>query len=177
VTVTGQSFPGIAAQQAPVGASLDQVQPTATISQRFIADNVPATSNYDDIIRLTVSAMDIDPNGPGLQQDFGQSIRGLQYTQFSVLFDGVQVPGSPSNLSPQPAAYFVAHDLSTITVNRGPGPASTVGSATFGGDTEIPSARSAPSCMASRPIPARSAGCCPAAGCRWTSSATRAAAR
>ncbi len=137
VTVTGQSFPGIAAQQAPVGAALDQVQPTATISQRFIADNVPATSNYDDIIRLTVSAMDIDPNGPGLQQDFGQSIRGMQYTQFSVLFDGVQVPGSPSNLSPQPAAYFVAHDLGTITVNRGPGPASTVGSATFGGDTEI----------------------------------------
>ena len=139
IQVSGLAFPGTAVQQAPQGASLSQTEPTSTISQRFIAENVPATSNYDDIIRLTPSAMDIDPNGPGLQQDFGQSIRGLQYTQFSVLFDGVQVPGSPSNLSPQPAAYFVAHDLGTITVNRGPGPASTVGSATFGGDVELQS--------------------------------------
>ena len=137
IQVTGQSFPGTATQQAPQAASLDETEPTSTIGAHFIAENVPETSNYDDIIRLTPSAMDIDPNGPGLQQDFGQSIRGLQYTQFSVLFDGVQVPGSPGNLSPQPAAYFVAHDLDTITVNRGPGPASTIGSATFGGDVEI----------------------------------------
>ncbi len=137
IQVNSQPFPGTAAQQAPQGASLTETEPTSTLSQRFIAQDVPATSNYDDIIRLTPSAMDIDPNGPGLQQDFGQSIRGLQYTQFSVLFDGVQVPGSPGNLSPQPAAYFVAHDQQTITVNRGPGPASTIGSATFGGDVEI----------------------------------------
>ena len=139
VQVNGHLFPGAAADQAPSQGSLTQVEPTATINGRFIQENVPATSNYDDIIRLTPSAMDIDPNGPGLQQDFGQSIRGLQYTQFSVLFDGVQIPGSPGNLSPQPAAYFVAHDLGAIVVNRGPGPASTVGSATFGGDVELSS--------------------------------------
>ena len=139
VQVNGHLFPGAAADQAPSQGSLTQIEPTATISQRFIQENVPATSNYDDIIRLTPSAMDIDPNGPGLQQDFGQSIRGLQYTQFSVLFDGVQIPGSPGNLSPQPAAYFVAHDLGGIVVNRGPGPASTIGSATFGGDVELSS--------------------------------------
>ena len=137
INVDGRLFPGAAADQAPAQASLGQIQPTAVIGQRFIQENVPATSNYDDIIRITPSAMDIDPNGPGLQQDFGQSIRGLQYTQFSVLFDGVQIPGSPSNLAPEPAAYFVAHDLAGIVVNRGPGPASTVGSATFGGDVEL----------------------------------------
>ena len=139
INVNGQRFPGTAADQAPAQASLSQIQPTSVINERFIQENVPATSNYDDIIRITPSAMDIDPNGPGLQQDFGQSIRGLQYTQFSVLFDGVQIPGSPSNLAPQPAAYFVAHDLARIVVNRGPGPASTVGSATFGGDVELSS--------------------------------------
>jgi len=137
VRVSGHCFPGAATQQAPVGASLAQIQPTAVIGGRFIQENVPATSNYDDIIRLTPSAMDVDPNGPGLQQDFGQSIRGLDYEQFSVLADGVQIPGSISNLAPQPAAYFVAHDLARITVNRGPGPASTIGSATFGGDVEL----------------------------------------
>ena len=139
VTVNGRLFPGAAADQAPSQGSLSQIQPTSVIDQRFIQENVPSTSNYDDIIRLTPSAMDIDPNGPGLQQDFGQSIRGLQYTQFSVLFDGVQVPGSPGNLSPQPAAYFVDHDLAKIVVNRGPGQASTIGSATFGGDVELSS--------------------------------------
>ncbi len=144
VQVNGHLFPGAAADQAPSQGSLTQIEPTATINGRFIQENVPATSNYDDIIRLTPSAMDIDPNGPGLQQDFGQSIRGLQYTQFSVLFDGVQIPGSPGNLSPQPAAYFVAHDLGSIVVNRGPGPASTVGSATFGGDVELSSREPSP---------------------------------
>ncbi len=81
--------------------------------------------------------MDISPAGPGLQQDFGQSIRGLQYTEFSVLFDGLQLAPSPGNLSPQPAVYLMEHDLGSITVNRGPGLASDIGSATFGGFISI----------------------------------------
>ena len=137
IEVDAHLFPGVAADQAPSQGSPGESEPASVIGKRIIQENVPATSNYDDIIRLTPSAMDIDPNGPGLQQDFGQSIRGLQYTQFSVLFDGVQIPGSPGNLAPEPAAYFVAHDLAQIVVDRGPGPASTVGSATFGGHVEL----------------------------------------
>ena len=81
--------------------------------------------------------MDVSPSGPGLQQDFAQSIRGLQYTEFSVLYDGIPVPGFPFNLAPQPGAYFLGRDFSAVTVNRGPGQASSIGNATFGGTLDL----------------------------------------
>ena len=76
---------------------------------------------------------------PALQQDFGQSIRGLQYTQFSVLYDGIPIPGFPFNFAPQPGIYFTSHDIGEITVHRGPGQASAIGAATFGGFVELKS--------------------------------------
>ena len=125
--------PQTAAQFAPSRPQLDQIEPTSTIGAETLQKLAVPTEDYNDVVRLTPSAMDISPVGPGLQQDFGQSIRGLQYTQFSVLFDGVQIPGFIANLAPQPAAYFMEHDLGSITVHRGPGEASAIGSATFGG--------------------------------------------
>lgn len=131
--------PTTAAEFAPSRPSLGQLQPTSTVGTEQLQKFTIPTSNYDDIVALTPSAMDQNPAGPGLQQDFGQSIRGLQYTQFSVLFDGVQVPPSPGNLSPQPAVYFMAHDLGSVVVNRGPGASSDIGSAVFGGFVSLTS--------------------------------------
>lgn len=91
------------------------------------------TENYNDIVRLTPSTQDISPVGPGLQQDFGQSIRGLQYTQFSVLYDGIPIPGFPINFAPQPGIYFTSNDISATSVHRGPGQASVTAPNTFGG--------------------------------------------
>ena len=127
------SAPQTAAQFAPSLAPINEQQPESVIGAEALDKFTIPTEDYDDIVALTPSAMDINPAGPGLQQDFGQSIRGLQYTEFSVLYDGVQVQPSPGNLSPQPAVYFMEHDLGSITVNRGPGLASDIGSATFGG--------------------------------------------
>ena len=131
--LTTTSAPTTAAGFAPSRPSLDQTQPTDTVGPEALRKFIIPTSNYDDIVALTPSAMDINPAGPGLQQDFGQSIRGLQYTEFSVLFDGIQLAPSPGNLSPQPAVFFMEHDLGSVTVNRGPGLSSDIGSATFGG--------------------------------------------
>jgi iron complex outermembrane receptor protein len=125
--------PQTAAEFAPSGPQLDQTEPTSTIGAETLRKLAVPTEDYNDVVRLTPSAMDISPIGPGLQQDFGQSIRGLQYTQFNVLYDGIQIPGFIANLAPQPGAYFMEHDLGGITVHRGPGQASTFGSATFGG--------------------------------------------
>jgi iron complex outermembrane receptor protein len=131
--------PVTAAQFAPSRPSINQQQPTSVIGPEAIQKFTIPTSDYNDIVALSPSAMDVSPAGPGLQQDFGQSIRGLQYTQFSVLFDGLQLQPSPGNLSPQPAVYFIAHDIDSVTVNRGPGMASDIGSATFGGFIAIKS--------------------------------------
>ena len=132
INVTGNG-PGTAAGVAPSRPDITEQQPTSVITSDSIRKFAVPTSDYNDLIQLTPSAMDISPAGPGLQQDFGQSIRGLQYTEFSVLFDGLQVQPSPGNLSPQPAVYFFARDLGSVTVNRGPGMVSDIGSATFGG--------------------------------------------
>ncbi len=132
-TAADAAAPQTAAQYAPSRPLITEEQPESVIGPETLDKLAIPTENYDDIVALTPSAMDLDPAGPGLQQDFGQSIRGLQYTQFSVLYDGVQVPGTPSSLAPQPAAYFMEHDIGSIAVNRGPGLASDIGSATFGG--------------------------------------------
>ena len=115
---TASTVPSTAAQFAPSRPSLDQLQPTSVIGPEQLQKFTIPTEDYNDIVALSPSAMDISPAGPGLQQDFGQSIRGLQYTEFSVLFDGLQLQPSPGNLSPQPAVYFIEHDIDSITVNR-----------------------------------------------------------
>ncbi len=134
-----KAAPTTAAGFAPSAPSLDQSQPTSTVTAETLKKIFVPSADYDDVVNLTPSAMNINPVGPGLQQDFGQSIRGLQYTEFSVLFDGIQIPGFPFNLAPQPGAYFFSRDFGSVTVNRGPGPASTVGSATFGGSVALTS--------------------------------------
>ena len=136
---TSGPVPNTALAVAPGHVPIDAQQPSDVISHRFLQNNVIPTENFDDVVRLTPSAMDIDPVGPGLQQNFGQSIRGFQYTQFDNDFDGIEIPNSPSNYSPQTAAYFMQHDIGTITVDRGPGTASTIGLATFGGTVSITS--------------------------------------
>ena len=128
-----------ASQFAPSQAPLDSIQPTSVVGTEALQKILPQTDDYNDIVLLTPSAMDVSPSGPGLQQDFAQSIRGLQYTEFSVLFDGIPVPGFPFNLAPQPGAYFLGRDFSSVTVNRGPGQASAIGNATFGGWLDLTS--------------------------------------
>ncbi len=132
--------PHTAAQFAPSRPLIEEVQPTSRVDEAVIKKTVVQSADYNDVVTLTPSATDIAPAGAGLQQDFGQSIRGLQYTEFSVLWDGIPVPGFPFNLSPQPGAYFFSRDFSSVTVNRGPGGASTIGPATFGGWVDLASA-------------------------------------
>ena len=140
-TVAGPAaaVPQTAEQFAPSRPSLDQIEPTSTVGAEALRKIIVPTSNYNDVVRLTPSAIDISPDGPGLQQDFGQSIRGLQYTQFSVLYDGIPIPGFPINFAPQPGIYFTSQNLGQVTVHRGPGQASAIGAATFGGYVDLTS--------------------------------------
>ena len=145
VRATGAAFgatpavPQTAEQFAPSRPSLDQIEPTSTVGAEALRKIIVPTENYNDVVRLTPSAIDIAPVGPGLQQDFGQSIRGLQYTQFSVLYDGIPIPGFPFNFAPQPGIYFTSQNLGSVIIHRGPGQASAIGAATFGGYVDLAS--------------------------------------
>ncbi len=129
--------PGSAAYDAPSRGVLDAGQPTSVVSQRFIERNVVPAQNYDSIIRYSPSVQNVEPVGPGLQQNFYQTIRGFSYRQFNSVFDGIVIPGTLSSFAPQTGAYFKAHDIGSVVVDRGPGTASTIGYATFGGTVAI----------------------------------------
>jgi iron complex outermembrane receptor protein len=125
--------PGSAASVAPSTMPLEAAQPTSVVSKTFIDNSLIPAQNYDEVIKFTPSVMNIQPAGPVSQQNYGESIRGFQYTQFNTTFDGLVLPGGPSNFAPQSATYFTSHDLGNVIVDRGPGTASTIGYATFGG--------------------------------------------
>jgi len=131
--VTAAPAPGTAAYVAPSRAPLDATQPTSLVGPRFIERSVIPTQNYDSIIKFTPSVQNVEPVGPGLQQNFYQTIRGFSYKQFNSTFDGIVIPGTISSFAAQSGTYFMAHDTGSVELDRGPGTASTNGYATFGG--------------------------------------------
>jgi iron complex outermembrane receptor protein len=128
---------GTAADVAPSRAPLGATEPTSIVGKTFINNNVTPTENYDDIIKFSPSVQNVEPAGVGLQQNFAETIRGFNYTQFNTVFDGIVLPGLPTNFAPLSAAYLTAHDIGSVQVDRGPGTASTIGYATFGGTVSI----------------------------------------
>ncbi|AOU99239.1 hypothetical protein BI364_16010 [Acidihalobacter yilgarnensis] len=135
---TGSTAPSqkSAPHQAPTKTPLKATQPTAVISRHYIQNNVPLSANYGSIAAVSPSVSVVDPNGPGLMENQGLTIRGLQDGQFNVTFDGIPW-GDSNDFTHHSTSYFMANDIGAINVNRGPGSASTIGDATFGGTIAI----------------------------------------
>ncbi len=136
VVVTGSLDQQSAITQAPTLTPLDAVQPTSVISQQFIENNMPLSSNYDDVIKIAPSVSTVSPNGPGLMENQVLSIRGFQDGQYNVTFDGIPW-GDSNDFTHHTTSYFMDHDLGNLSVDRGPGTAATIGNATFGGTIAI----------------------------------------
>ena len=116
--------------QAPTLTPLDVTEPTVAISQYFIENNVPLTSNYSEIVGLSPSVMSVSPNGPGLMENQLLCIRGFCDGFYNVTFDGIPFQDS-NDFTHHSTSYFMAHDLGGVNVNYGPGTAATIGNATF----------------------------------------------
>jgi len=129
ILVTAQS---IKLQAAPSQGSLIATQPQSIVGAEFIQNNDAPAANYTDIMKLTPSVWTVDPNGPGLMENLGTSIRGFQDGQFNVTLDGIPW-FDPNDFTHHSTSYFMSQDLSNVIVDRGPGNASTFGDATFGG--------------------------------------------
>ena len=122
--------------QAPTKTPLKATQPTAVITRHYIKNNVPLSANYGSIAAVSPSVSVVDPNGPGLMENQGLTIRGLQDGQFNVTFDGIPW-GDSNDFTHHSTSYFMSNDIGAIDVNRGPGSASTIGDTTFGGTIAI----------------------------------------
>ncbi len=137
VLVTAEALHG--PQSAPSQGSLVATQPQSIVGADFIQNNDAPAANYTDIIKFTPSVWTVDPNGPGLQETLGVSIRGFQDGQFNVTFDGIPW-GDSNDFTHHSTSYFMAQDIGNVVVDRGPGNAGTVGDATFGGTVYVQSA-------------------------------------
>lgn len=130
---TSPPAPGSAPALAPSQPPLQAAQPTSVIDKNYIENAVPQTENYDNIIKFSPSVQNVEPTGAGLQQNFMETIRGFTYKEFNQTFDGLVLPGSIGSFAPQTGAYFLSHDIAGVSIDRGPGTASQIGYATFGG--------------------------------------------
>jgi iron complex outermembrane recepter protein len=140
---TGSGNPASAPYQAPTQAPLNAIQPTSVINRQYIENNVPPSGSYDNIINIAPSVSTVSPNGPGLLENQVLSIRGFQDGQYNVTFDGIPW-GDSNDFTHHTTSYFMQNDIGQTVVDRGPGTASTIGNATFGGTVSILSKDPAP---------------------------------
>ena len=127
-----------ATYQAPTQSSLIATQPQSIISQHYIQENAAPSANYSDIANIAPSVSSIDPNGPGMMETQGLSMRGFQNGQYNVTFDGIPW-GDSNDFTQHSTSYFMAQDIGNVLVDRGPGDASNIGNATFGGTIAVTS--------------------------------------
>ena len=123
--------PGTAAAVAPTQSSLGATEPQTILNQHFIQDMASPASDYLSLVEFSPSAANATPNGLGLSSKNG-TMRGFQDGQYNVTVDGIPF-GDPSQFGHAPSSFFPAPVIDHVVVDRGPGTASTVGNATFGG--------------------------------------------
>jgi iron complex outermembrane receptor protein len=127
---------GSAPALAVVQQSLNAVEPGSTISHKIIEDVVSPAGDYNQIAKFTPNYVSGGANGP--LGDSKSSWRGFADGQFNITFDGIPF-GDVNNPSHHSSAYFPPDILGQVTIDRGPGAASQVGYATFGGTMALSS--------------------------------------
>ncbi|WP_052408800.1 TonB-dependent receptor [Paraburkholderia acidipaludis] len=130
--------PQSAPAQAPTQGSLTASEPKSIINKNYIENSTPPTANYSDIIQIAPSVSGITPNGPGLMETQSLTIRGFQDGQYNVTFDGIPF-GDTNDFTHHSTSFFNSQNIGSIAVDRGPGDASQIGFATFGGTVAIDS--------------------------------------
>ena len=121
---------------APVTASLRTTQPQSVISRSFIEDSLPATADFNEIALISPSVSNFGgANGPGLSESKAQ-IRGFQDGEYNITYDGVPF-GDTNDPTHHSNTFFPSNTIETLVIDRGPGNASQLGQATFGGNVNL----------------------------------------
>lgn len=131
IIVTGS----LTAQTAPLTASLTTTQPQSAISRDYI-DNANAAADFNELISLSPG---VSISGTGNGQGFGETkavIRGFQDGEYNVTYDSIPFADT-NNPTHHSTAFFPSNTIETIVVDRGPGNASQLGQATYGGNLNI----------------------------------------
>ena len=128
--VGSQAPAGSAPALAPSQSSLTTGEPVSIVSDKVLRDVIQPTSDYNETMKYTPGW--VSNNSNGLIGDTKGGWRGFVDGQYNVTFDGIPF-GDMNDPTHHSAAYFPAAFLGKVVADRGPGPASQVGYATFGG--------------------------------------------
>lgn len=121
---------------APSQASLQATQPQSIITREFIDLYAAPTADYSRIVNFAPGLSGSGgANGPGLSET-KTIIRGFSDDQTNVTFDGIPFADT-NNPAHHSTAYFPASIIGGAVVERGPGNASNLGYATFGGSINL----------------------------------------
>jgi iron complex outermembrane receptor protein len=132
VVVTGSNV----ANRAPVQASLQATQPQSVITATFIEQAVTPLADFNAVARIAPSiGSGISANGPGLGES-KVTLRGFQDGEYNITYDGIPF-GDTNNPTHHSTSYFPARIIGGMVIERGPGNASNLGQATFGGSINL----------------------------------------
>jgi iron complex outermembrane receptor protein len=126
-----------AATVAPVKSSLTATEPTAVIDRAFIEQNTPTIGDYTTTSSLAVSMVSAgNANGPGSTDGAKLSLRGVSDGQFNITYDGIPW-GDTNGPSHHAQSFFPNSTIGGVIINRGPGDATDIGQASFGGSLNL----------------------------------------
>ncbi|MDO8654517.1 MAG: TonB-dependent receptor [Undibacterium sp.] len=132
VIITGSKV----ANRAPVQASLKATQPQSIITATFIEQAVTPLADFNAVARIAPSiGSGVSANGPGLAET-KVTLRGFQDGEYNVTYDGIPF-GDTNNPTHHSTSYFPARIIGGMVIERGPGNASNLGQATFGGSINL----------------------------------------
>lgn len=123
------------AESAPLTASLTTTQPQSAVSRDYIDNTVP-TADFNELIMLTPG---VSLTGTGNGAGFSESkavIRGFQDGEYNVTYDSIPFADT-NNPTHHSTAFFPSNTIETVVVDRGPGNASQLGQATYGGNVNM----------------------------------------
>jgi iron complex outermembrane receptor protein len=124
---------GRAADVAPVKSSLTATEPEAVITRKFIEEWAPRVGDFTTSSALAVSMVATpNPNGPGSTDGSKIAMRGFTDGQFNVTYDGIAW-GDTNGPSHHANSFFPSSTIGGIVIDRGPGYATDLGQANFGG--------------------------------------------
>ena len=117
----------------PVRGSLLSVEPQAIITRRFMEESAPRVGDFSTIaVFAPAMVQGATPNGSGLSDGGKISLRGFSDGAYNVTYDGIAW-GDTNGPSHHGTAFFPNSVIGGVIIDRGPGNATDLGQANFGG--------------------------------------------
>ena len=121
-----------AAETAPSKASIDETQPEAIITRKFIEQATPETGSWVSVATIAPAMAGASSNGGGVGETTKLTLRGFVDGQFNITYDGIAF-GDTNGPTHHEASYFPSNTVGAVVIDRGPGAAGDLGPANFGG--------------------------------------------